>query len=122
MRWVIVLCVLMLGCTSSRSETRNDRRSEPSDGPTKNTDSEACEENHVETYEEGCEGDAVPLCMPPVADPSSSQWCTCEGETVESEGKLPPTKVRYRHEGPCKVHGSRGATESPPPTPDAAPH
>ena len=122
MRWLIAVFVLLVGCTSSSSTPQNDRGSEPRAGSTKNTDSEPCEEDHVETYEEGCEGEAVPLCMPPVADPSASQWCTCEGETVESAGQIPPTKIRYRHEGPCKIHGSRGRPDGSPASPDAASH
>jgi len=120
MRWVIPVVLLVMSCTSSRSEPRNERRNEQRAQPSEGADDESCEEDHVETYEEGCEGEAVPLCMPPAPDPNPSQWCTCEGETVESTSKHPPSKIRYRHEGPCKIHGPRGAPHGGKTAPDAA--
>jgi hypothetical protein len=63
----------------------------------------ACADNQFAVYEPGCDELAQTRCVGPESLPVVSDWCGCDGRTVQSPSNFPPQNVRYRFEGPCKL-------------------
>lgn len=91
-RCLVIACCVLGACGSQAAPTSAAR--EPA--------GRGCPEGQVAVIEPGCEEPARTRCeIASGSLPVETEWCGCDGSTLQSGSEAPPPGARYRHEGPC---------------------
>lgn len=62
-----------------------------------------CRSHEAAVFALGCDGPPQLVCDSGASLPAGSEWCGCDGRTMQSASMAPPSGVRYRFRGACEV-------------------